>query len=112
MGVDSGHCLSKQQFKCSKPNTEFFEQFIDHFAPVIKSHSFSNYQANNSKRFYLNMELHTKQLQIGMNSAVAVQLCPGADPGGAIGAIALLKPTEVTFFTMILYNSERHLTAN
>jgi len=22
------------------------------------------------------MELHTKQLQIGMNSAVAVQLCP------------------------------------
>jgi len=31
---------------------------------------------------------------------------------GAIGAIAPLKPTKVTFFTMILYNSERHFTAN
>ena len=79
--VNSGHCLSKQQNKCSKPNTQFFEQFIDHFAPVTKPHSFSNYQANNAKQFYLNMELHTKQLQIGMNSATAVQLCPGAVPG-------------------------------
>jgi len=28
------------------------------------------------------------------------------------GAIAPPKTTKVTFFTMILYNSERHLTAN
>jgi len=77
MGVDSGHCLSKQQNKCSMSITEVFEQFIDHSAPVIKPHSFSfsNYQANNAKQFYLNMELHTKELQIGMNSAVATQLC-------------------------------------
>jgi len=40
------------------------------------------------------------------------QAQPGADPGG-IGAIAPpLKPTKVTFFTMISYNLERHLTAN
>jgi len=60
MGVDSGHCLSKQQNKCSKPKTEFLEQFIDHSAPVIKPHSFSNYQGNNAKQFYLNMEMHAK----------------------------------------------------
>jgi len=39
-------------------------------------------------------------------------LGPEADPGEVIGAITPLKPTKVTFFTMILYNSERHLTAN
>ena len=55
--------------------TEVFEQFIDHSAPVIKPHSFSNYQANTAKQFYLHMGLHTKQLQIGMNSAIAAQLC-------------------------------------
>jgi len=42
-GVDSGHCLSKQQNKCSKSKTEFFEQFIDLSASAIKPHSFSNY---------------------------------------------------------------------
>jgi len=42
-GVKSGHCLSKQQNKCSKSKTKFLEQFIDRFAPVIKPHSFSNY---------------------------------------------------------------------
>jgi len=42
-GVESGHCLSKQQDKCSKSKTKFFEQFIDRFVPVIKPHSFSNY---------------------------------------------------------------------
>jgi len=36
----------------------------------------------------------------------------GADPGGAIGAIAPPKTYESNFFTMILYNSERHLPAN
>jgi len=37
----------------------------------------------------------------------------GADPGmGAIGAIAPLRLTKVTIFTLILYNSERHLAAN
>ena len=31
----------------------------------------------------------------------------GTDPGGgAIGTISPLNPTKVTFFTMILYNSE------
>jgi len=59
-GVDSAHCLSKQQNKCSKSKTEFFKQFIDLFASVIKPHSFSNYYANNTKQFYLNMELRTK----------------------------------------------------
>ena len=34
----------------------------------------------------------------------------GVDPGRAI--VLPLKPTKVTFFTMILYNSERHLTAS
>jgi len=72
-GVESGHCLSKQQNKCGKSKTKFFEQFIDRFAPVIKPHSCSNYYANNAKHFYLNMELHTKQLQIGVNSSVAAQ---------------------------------------
>ena len=75
MWVDSGHCLSKQQNKCSKSKTELFEQFIDHSASVIKPHSFSNYQANNAKQFYLNMKMHTKQLQIDINGAIAVQLC-------------------------------------
>jgi len=28
------------------------------------------------QQFYLNMELHTKQLQIGVNSVAAAQLCP------------------------------------
>jgi len=51
MGVDAGHCPSKQQNKCSKYKTEFFEQFIDHSAPVIKPRSFSNYQANTAKQF-------------------------------------------------------------
>jgi len=36
----------------------------------------------------------------------------GRIQGGAIGAIAPLKPTKVTFSTTILYNSERHLNAN
>jgi len=31
---------------------------------------------------------------------------------GATGAIAPLKLMKVTFFTMIFYNPERHLTAN
>jgi len=35
MGIDSGYCLSKQQNQCSKTKIEFFEQLIDHFAPVI-----------------------------------------------------------------------------
>jgi len=56
--------------------TEFFEQVIDLSGPVIKPYSFSNYQAYNAKQFYLNMELYSKQLQVGMNSAVAAQLCP------------------------------------
>ena len=30
----------------------------------------------------------------------------GANPGGVIGVIAPLKPTKVTLFTIILYNSE------
>jgi len=42
-GVESGHCLSKQQNNCSKSKIKIFEQFIDRFAPVIKPHSFSNY---------------------------------------------------------------------
>jgi len=42
MGVDSGHCLNKQQNKCSKFKTEFVAQFIDPCAPVIKPHSFTN----------------------------------------------------------------------
>jgi len=42
-GIGSGHCLSKQQNKCSKSKTEFFEQFIDLPALVMKPHSFSNY---------------------------------------------------------------------
>jgi len=33
------------------------------------------------------------------------------DPGGDDWGDRALKPTKVTFFT-ILYNSERHLTAN
>jgi len=33
----------------------------------------------------------------------------GADPGGAIGAIAPLKPSKVTFFTMILHKSENSI---
>jgi len=41
-GVDFGHCLSKQPNKCSKSKTEFFEQFNEHSAPVIKPHSSSN----------------------------------------------------------------------
>jgi len=41
--AESGHFLTKQQNKCSKSKTKFFEQFIDRFAPVIKPHSFSNY---------------------------------------------------------------------
>ena len=42
-GVDSGHCLSKQQNKCNMSETEFFEQFIDLSASVIKPHSFGKY---------------------------------------------------------------------
>jgi len=34
---------------------------------------------------------------------------PVADPGRAIGAISSLKPTKVTLFTMILYNSENNI---
>jgi len=38
---------------------------------------------------------------------------PGEDPReGEWGDLPPLKPTKVTFFTMILYNLERHLTAN
>jgi len=33
----------------------------------------------------------------------------GADPGGAIGTIAPLKPTKVNFFTMILHNLENSI---
>jgi len=33
----------------------------------------------------------------------------GADPVGAIWAIASLKPTKVTLFTMILHNSENSI---
>jgi len=35
--------------------TEVFEQFIHRTASVIKPHSFSNYQTNNAKQFYLHM---------------------------------------------------------
>jgi len=37
-GVDSWHCQHEQQNTCSKPKTEFFEQFIDLSASVIKPH--------------------------------------------------------------------------
>jgi len=43
MGIDSGHCLSKQHNKCSKYKMEFSEQIIDLSAPLIAPHSFSNY---------------------------------------------------------------------
>ena len=38
-----------------------------------------------------------------------LHLLPRADPGGAIGAIAPLKPTKVTSFTMILNDSENSI---
>jgi len=41
-----------------------------------------------------------------------LQCTQGRIQGGAIGASAPLKPTKVTFFTMIFYNLERHLTAS
>jgi len=36
-------------------------------------------------------------------------LAQGWIQGGAIGAIAPLKPMKVTLFTMILYNSENNI---
>ena len=40
-------------------------------------------------------------------------MCTEADPGGGwLGRSPPLELAEVTFFTMILYNSERHLAAN
>jgi len=36
---------------------------------------------------------------------------PQADPGGAIGTIAPLKPKIVTFFTVTIYISENNLTS-
>jgi len=41
MGVDSGHCLSKQENRFSKPKTEFFEQLIHLCASMTKPHLFS-----------------------------------------------------------------------
>jgi len=75
MGIDSAHSLSKQQNKCGRFKTEFFEQFIDLSVSVIKPHSFSKLR-NKAKQFYLYMKLYTKQWQTGMNSAVAAQLLP------------------------------------
>jgi len=43
---------------------------------VIKPHTFSNYQANNTKQFNLNMDMYAKKLQISMNSAVVAQFFP------------------------------------
>jgi len=35
---------------------------------------------------------------------------PGANPGGGrLGQMPLLKPTKVTLFTMILYNTENNI---
>jgi len=39
-----------------------------------------------------------------MLGIVNTSIQPRADPGGAIGAIAPLKPSKVTLFTMILCN--------
>jgi len=40
------------------------------------------------------------------------QLQTGADPTGAIGAIAPLKPTKVALFIIIFYNPENNILSS
>ena len=75
MGIDSGHCLSKQQNKCGKSKTEFREQLIDLSVSITKN-IFIEQTKEMPNNFYLYMKLRTRQWQLGMNSAVAAQLLP------------------------------------
>jgi len=53
--------------------------------------------------------VHTKasNLRLALKSFEAGLV---ADPRGAIGAITSLKPTKVTFFTEMFYNSENNIS--